>query len=151
MTEIKVQFGAGGNPLKGFENWDSDVDISQPLPYADESVSFVFIEHCLEHVTARQGFGFMQEAFRILRPGGTLRICVPTLSRIKDRAHALDLVVGHGHQMVFSHGSLIDMLFAAGFHKDQIKATSRAEIDGHWKVIGIEKDDLETLRIEARK
>ena len=37
----------------------------------------------------------------------------------------------------------------AGFR--EIKESSRTAIDGHWKVIGKEKDDRETARIVAYK
>lgn len=152
MENLKcVQFGCGGNRLEGWTNHDAEVDISKPLPYAADSVDFILIEHCLEHVDAHQGFGFMKEAHRILRPGGTVRICVPALDDIMERNHASDLILGHGHRMVYSEGSLKGMLFAAGFNRLEIVRTPWQACDGHWRVIGREKDAMETLRVEATK
>lgn len=145
----KIQFGCGGNRLPGFENHDSETDITKPLPYPDGVADFVFCEHCLEHVNGAKGFLFMEECHRILKPGGVLRLCVPHLDRISDIAHCRDLIVGHGHEMVFNESNLITMLQIAGF--DSVTITGRAECDSHWKVIGEAKDDLETLRVEARK
>lgn len=146
---MKIQFGAGGNQLDGFINHDRDVDITKPLPYSDGVADFVFIEHCLEHVNGANGFRFMEEAHRILKPGGILRICVPHLEKITDVAHCRDLIVGHGHEMVYCWDNICTMLQIAGF--DTVSPTGRSPYDSHHKVIGEAKDDIETLRVEARK
>jgi predicted SAM-dependent methyltransferase len=145
----KIQFGCGGNRLEGFENHDSETDITKRLPYDDGVADFVFCEHCIEHVSGAKGFLFMEECHRILKPRGILRLCVPHLDRITDIAHCRDLIVGNGHEMVFNESNLITMLQIAGF--DTVTITGRSEYDSHWKVIGEAKDDLETLRVEARK
>lgn len=61
--------------------WQPAIDVcwsvERPLPFADNSLEGVFTEHCLEHVTfdaCRQAIG---EFFRILQPGGWVRIVVP--------------------------------------------------------------------------
>lgn len=147
----RVQFGSGGNQLPDFINHDAEVDISKPLPYEDSSVDLVFIEHCLEHVGTHAALRFLTEAYRILKPEGVIRVCVPSLDRIRTREHARDLVFGHGHLAVYSEGSLGGMMFAAGFDRNKIIMTVRSHYDGHWRVIGREKDDTETLRMEATK
>lgn len=145
----KIQFGCGSNLLDGWTNHDRDVDITKRLPYGDGVADVVFIEHCLEHVNGSDAFKFMEEAHRILKPGGILRICVPHLDRITDVAHCRDLIVNHGHQMVYNEGNMITMLQIAGF--DSVSIVDRAPCDSHWKVIGEAKDEIETLRVEARK
>jgi len=149
INPVNIQFGAGGNILDGFINHDADVPIENPLPYQSGSVDLILIEHCLEHVDTLQGFSFMQEAHRILRPGGCLRICIPVLTSIVDRTHAADLITGHGHRMLYSPESLKHMLFAAGFDYVKMHRTFKKPCDGHWKVIGLEKDALETYRLEV--
>lgn len=149
---MKIQFCCGGNRLEGFENFDADVDITRPLPFEDERAEYIFIEHGLEHIHVHDGFHFLKECWRVLETGGVLRVCVPVLTNLKDRAHATDLIYGHGHQMVYSFSNLRDLLWAAGFTRSLVTETVRNEqVDSHWKVIGKEKDDLETLRIEAIK
>jgi SAM-dependent methyltransferase len=145
---VRIQFGCGGNRLDGFRNHDRDADITKPLPYGDAVADFVFIEHCLEHVTGPQAFGFLLEAHRILEPGGTLRICVPELARLTNEKRR-DIICNHGHLLVFCEENLRLMLEAAGF--SQIAKTVRSDIDSHWKVIGRELDDAETLRMEGVK
>lgn len=51
--------------------------------------------------------------------------------------------------VVFNLQNMIDLLHVAGF--EAVYETGRKECDSHHKVIGIAKDDLETMRIEARK
>jgi predicted SAM-dependent methyltransferase len=145
---MKIQFGCGGNFLTGWKNHDYDVNIIRPLPYGDAVADFVFIEHCIEHVTGPEAFRFMKEVRRILKDGGTFRVCVPELARL-DREAAEDIIVNHGHLQVFSEETLRLMLQTAGFR--QIVRTERSDIDSHWRVIGKEKDDKETLRMEAVK
>jgi predicted SAM-dependent methyltransferase len=91
----------------------------------------------------------MEECHRILKPGGTLRLCVPILDRIIDRTHQRDLITKHGHQMVYNFSNIKTMLEVAGF--ETVVETGRRQCDGHHKVIGEARDDLETLRVEARK
>ena len=149
---MNIQFCCGHNKLDGWVNHDSEVDITQRLPYDDNTVDFILIEHGLEHVNCAQGLQFLDEAYRILSPRGTIRVCVPTLEKIDgdmSHSHARDLCLGHGHQNLFSELTLMQMLWCAAFRN--ITRTGRKDCDSHWKTIGREKDDLETLRMEAVK
>jgi predicted SAM-dependent methyltransferase len=151
-----INIGCGTNILPDFANYDlhpSDkpgayfLDITHPLPFETDSADFILIEHCLEHVNAPDGFRFMREACRVLKLDGVLRVCVPHLERV-NKKKAADLIINHGHLMVYSLDSLVSMLIAAGF-VFAVK-TERKPCDGHWRVIGEELDNLETLRVEAR-
>lgn len=159
---MKVNIGCGANKLPGWRNFDINpkfgevLDIAtQPLPFAANSVDRILIEHVLEHVTGPQGYRFMQEAMRVLKVGGVLRICVPQLShvlRLKGREKSEDLIVNHGHLMVYCQENLELMLYTAGFRIENIRTVSWLEgEDGHWKTIGRELDAIETLRFEATK
>jgi predicted SAM-dependent methyltransferase len=59
----------------------TQLDISQPLPFADASVDWVYAEHLIEHVTMPVAVGWLTEARRVLRPGGVLRLTTPDLAR----------------------------------------------------------------------
>lgn len=146
---MKLQFGSGSNQLRGWRNHDAEVNICEALPYGDGVADFILCEHCVEHQNCAQGFHFMQECHRILKPGGTLRLCVPILDRIQDANHCRDLITGHGHQMLYCLSTMVTMLQLAGF--ETVHETGRKECDGHHRVIGIAKDDLESLRVEAVK
>jgi predicted SAM-dependent methyltransferase len=59
--------------------------IEYGLPFADNSGDFIYSSHLHEHLFRSDGQQLLREAFRVLRPGGILRICVP------DLAHAIEL------------------------------------------------------------
>ena len=78
----KLHLGCGLNILNGWENLDKDVDVSKPLPYLNNSVDYVFHEHLIEHLDEVDGYNFMKECYRILKPGGYLRISTPSIEGI---------------------------------------------------------------------
>lgn len=57
-------------------------DISQGLAFERDSFDAVYHSHVLEHLTRAQAAPFMSECFRVLRPGGILRVVVPDLEAI---------------------------------------------------------------------
>jgi len=153
MDELKIQFGAGGNLLEGWRNHDLEsdgVDIREPLPYADDTVDFILAEHVMEHVTGPEALRFLDECHRILKPGGTLRVCCPVLDELSI-SDARDIILNHGHLIFLSRDSMSELFRASKFRFGDFGETEIAECDGHWKVIGQEKDHIETCRIEATK
>lgn len=48
-------------------------DARQPLPYTDNSVSFIFSEHFIEHLNETEALNFFKECYRVLEPGGVIR------------------------------------------------------------------------------
>jgi len=174
---IKVQFGCGGNKLASWRNHDREVDITAPLPYENSTVNFAYASHVVEHVSGPQAFGFFQECNRILTIGGVLRICVPSIEQVMQRADKayftwlgnsgfgepnmrsaiMNLVVNHGHLQTFSHGTLSAMLYGAGFDNIrvcQIGDSTHEELQGleqHGKVIGQHQDWVESICVEGEK
>jgi SAM-dependent methyltransferase len=79
----KIQFGHGGHILEGWLNLEQhQADITKPLAFKDDSVDFIFTEHCVEHVTPQQGYKFLLEAHRILKPHGVIRVIVPDIEKV---------------------------------------------------------------------
>ncbi|MCD6386440.1 methyltransferase domain-containing protein [Candidatus Sumerlaeota bacterium] len=58
------------------------MDARKKLPFSTESVDFIFCEHFIEHLTKQESISFLKECFRILVPGGVIRIGWPELSNI---------------------------------------------------------------------
>lgn len=61
---------------------DSNVtnhDVTQGLPFPDNTFDVVYHSHLLEHIPYENALSFMQECFRVLKPGGITRILVPDL------------------------------------------------------------------------
>lgn len=57
-------------------------DLRQPLPLPAESCTVVYHSHVLEHFSREMAPAFLHECFRVLSPGGTLRVVVPDLETI---------------------------------------------------------------------
>lgn len=58
-----------------------EVTASSRLPFANSSVMFVYSEHMLEHLSPPAGVNFLRECWRVLAPGGVLRMVTPDLSK----------------------------------------------------------------------
>ena len=86
---IKLHLGCGEISRDGWANVDlvgagaADFiwDLREPLPFPAGSVSAIFHEHLLEHLTYWQGVSLFRECRRLLRPGGILRLGVPDFGR----------------------------------------------------------------------
>ncbi|HEX6372717.1 MAG TPA: methyltransferase domain-containing protein [Longimicrobium sp.] len=95
-----LQLGTGHNPLPGWLNTDVQVfrrghveflDATQPFPLPDAAFDYVYSEHQIEHIPLEAGEHMLAECFRVLRPGGVVRIATPDLERIAALASgALD-------------------------------------------------------------
>jgi SAM-dependent methyltransferase len=57
------------------------LDIGEPLPFADGAVSWVYAEHLIEHVPLATAVSWLTEVRRVLRPGGLLRLTTPDLAK----------------------------------------------------------------------
>jgi predicted O-linked N-acetylglucosamine transferase (SPINDLY family)/predicted SAM-dependent methyltransferase/glycosyltransferase involved in cell wall biosynthesis len=100
MTEkYKIHVGCGKHHFNGWINLDIEADnpcadlvcdARQQLPFPDKSCSLVYNEHFLEHLTVEEGLSFLKECHRILEPGGTLRIAMPSLKYIIDKYNSVD-------------------------------------------------------------
>lgn len=90
----RLQLGSGANPYAGWLNTDVVnykhdpnvvyMDATRRFPLPDAAFDSVFAEHMLEHVTYAQGQHVLRECFRVLRPGGRIRIATPSLDRLRD-------------------------------------------------------------------
>lgn len=83
----KLDFGCGTNVREGFEGVDilnfgqkHVLDVTQPWPWADESVYEANASHFIEHLKPQERIFFFNELYRVLKPGGTCFIIVPAWS-----------------------------------------------------------------------
>ena len=80
-----LDIGPGPRTKPNFINldyhWRPGVDIcwdaTKPIPLSSLSLKGVFSEHCIEHLPLAGADHLYGEVFRLLGPGGTLRIIVP--------------------------------------------------------------------------
>lgn len=62
--------------------WSRDIlvhDLRRPLPFPDASFTVVYASHLLEHLYLFEATQLLSECFRVLRPGGVIRLMVPDL------------------------------------------------------------------------
>lgn len=57
-------------------------DLSQGIPFSNNSFDVVYHSHVLEHFSKVQAKFFLKECYRVLRPQGILRVVVPDLEQI---------------------------------------------------------------------
>jgi SAM-dependent methyltransferase len=174
-TAVRINFGCGTNRLPGWKNHDAEVDIRRRLPYEDNSADFIFTEHCVEHVKYYEAIEFLRECRRVLRPGGALRITVPSIEMImrcndkeyykfttkfqkvgptaRGAMHAI--LYSHGHQTAWTESLMEATLYYVGFRgiaRHSPGQSDRPELrgaEGHHRVIGEHFNSIESLCMEA--
>lgn len=65
--------------------WSANVlthDVRRPLPFQDNSLSAIYASHLLEHLYLEEAKRLLRECFRVLLPGGFLRVVVPDLRAV---------------------------------------------------------------------
>ena len=140
----KLHLGCGDNLLSGWSNIDFngwrgviEHNLTRPLPLNAEIVKFIFSEHLIEHITRDEALALTRDCYRVLVPGGVLRLSTPNLRTIVDgylggmKAEWKDLdwqpqtpcqmlngsVRLWGHQFIYDFEELKLLLHEAGFQK----------------------------------
>ncbi len=104
-------------------------DLRRGIPLPDSSANCVYSCHFLEHLSKRDGGQLIVEVFRILRPGGLVRLVVPDLATVigmyatgeRDRMLGEFFFVDRDASELARHGYLYDfdalrtLLADAGF------------------------------------
>jgi SAM-dependent methyltransferase len=57
-------------------------DVRKPLPFADKTFDSAYALHIIEHLTPGEAVSMVNELYRVLKPGGILRISTPDLEDI---------------------------------------------------------------------
>ena len=91
-TGLKLHLGSGTVHLEGWVNIDletpqSDIhyDITRGLPLKGGSARLIYHEHVMEHISLPQGETCLRDWFRLLAPGGVVRIATPDLAYVVER------------------------------------------------------------------
>ncbi len=92
---IKLHLACGTNVVgKGWTNIDNNSDhniekkldlnwdLRKSLPYKDDYADMIFHEHFIEHLQKTEGEEFLRECYRLLKPGGAMRIGWPDTARM---------------------------------------------------------------------
>jgi predicted SAM-dependent methyltransferase len=82
----RLQVGAGRMKLEGWLNTDIEpqpgevfLDAGVVFPFPDKTFKYVYGEQVIEHLTYQEAQVFVRESFRVLAPGGRIRLATPDL------------------------------------------------------------------------
>lgn len=171
---LRLHLGSGGQPKKGWLNVDLAGDptdlawnLAHGIPFADASVDAIFHEHLFEHIPLRAGAGLMDECFRVLKPGGILRIGVPDAGELLksyvgdggyiEQIHpgrptrllaVQELFYWHRHTTMFDEDTLAFMFRASGFEDPAVRKFGDSNLD---VAPDTERRRAETLYMEVTK
>jgi predicted SAM-dependent methyltransferase len=140
-NNIFLELGSGSK--KGKNGWvtvdlsgaDISYDLSRGIPLPDGLVDRIYTSHMLEHISFNELLKFIQECFRVLKPGGEFSVCVPDAERY-IRAYQAGIYFEpemnrYGPAQINS-GSLIDQVnyiaYMDGLHKHMFDANSLINI-----------------------
>ena len=90
---IRLNFGCGQIKIEGYIGVDlyaAEADVKcdlfkYPLPWKEGEVDEIIASHFVEHVPGAIRWAFFDECWRILKPGGLLKIVVPNFK--SERAY----------------------------------------------------------------
>lgn len=177
----KLHLGSGAVILEGWLNIDFDtsfgegvypIDLRNPLPFPDKSVSMIFSEHLIEHLPKDDGLKLLQECYRVLKPGGKMRFGWPDFNKVinafikKDKKFRKGMLKHMGLNRTQSWDEFIaDMLFSwdhryyytpkllkeymriAGFSNIKQKGFAKSNLGFVWDT----RNDPDTSYLEAKK
>jgi len=76
------------NKSQGRINFDFSKGVA--FPFEDNSIKGIYTSHCLEHLFDNQVFKILEQSYRILQPGGVIRIALPDMEMMFDAYEARD-------------------------------------------------------------
>ena len=71
---------ASGSGLRLSRRPDLYADLREGLPFEDEAATHVYSNNFLEHLRREEALRHLRESFRVLEPGGRIRIVVPDVA-----------------------------------------------------------------------
>jgi len=107
MEKKYLNLGCGNRYLKEWTNLDFvktgpevvACNLSEGIPFPDSSFDVVYHSHVLEHFARDTAVNFIRECYRVLKPGGIIRVAVPDLEQIvKEYLKNLDRALGGDRQ-----------------------------------------------------
>lgn len=171
--------GAGNVRIPGFISIDSrelpELDYVTSVDkldmFQDNSVDLIYSCHVLEHFPRRATQRVLREWYRVLKPGGTLRLAVPDFEacvKVYETTKNMALLLGHlvggqdypgnTHFMVFDFTYLATLLSEVGFRnirkydwRQSIHKDYDDRSQGYYPHMNKEHGTLMSLNVECEK
>lgn len=167
----KLHLGCGKVKFNGWINIDIEDkldpvdlvwDLSDGLPFEDNSCQMVYHEHMLEHLPIDKGLFLLQECYRVLQAGGVLRVAMPSLDVLLEKASSKnwrnqDWLTWSEYQFIQTRAEMINIAFRWWGHQwlyDREELHRRLHEAGFKQVRDVEwghSDLLELRNRETRK
>lgn len=151
-------------------------DATNGLPVPQESCDVLYSSHMLEHLDRNEADRFLREAFRVLSPGGIIRIAVPDIKKLTaqynesgdadafiEATHMcvprptslaqrmrLLLVGARNHRWMYDGNSLSRLLQEHGFAEAEIMSAGQTSILNP-ESLNLHERSSESVYVEARK
>lgn len=152
---MKIHLGCGTKKLDGWVNIDSVAecepdlihDISQPLPYEDQTVDEVLAEDLLEHFDKYVRYLVFYQWVRVLRLGGKITVQVPNFKKILFK------------YFKFGYDNFVDFIFGENLWESKVYighfgshkwGYSKKTLEEFVKVFGIEPVTIEEKGLNLR-
>jgi SAM-dependent methyltransferase len=93
---LRLHLGCGPVHIPGFVNIDiapapMAMNVLWGMPFEDGQAEIVYLSHLLEHLFyPRDVMALLKELFRVLKPGGMIRVVVPDMARCVQAYQAQD-------------------------------------------------------------
>lgn len=137
-------------------------DLAYSLPFADSTVDFLYSSHFLEHLFRKDALRLLNESFRVLKPGGVLRISIPDLEYAislygkgeKDRMLAAYFFVDDDdsyyarHKYMYDYSMLSEILSKIGFKDVKRCSFQQGDVPD---LLELDNREEESLFVEAVK
>lgn len=155
---LKLHLGCGPRVIPGFIHVDAQaaphVDVVGPVDrlegFETDSADLIYASHVLEHFGRHEVQAVLNEWFRVLRPGGQLRLAVPDFAAVVQRYESEGLKDGTSglvglicggqrnaydfHKIIFDEPFLTALLRRAGFSsvsRWDWRVTEHADVDDY--------------------
>lgn len=133
-------------------------DLKNGIPLNSESIKGVFTEHCLEHVSFDVADRVIGEIWRVLKPGGIVRIVVPdgelylrTYLRkiIGDQEVSFPFSTQDQYQNVYSPIMSVNRIFRAHGHQYIFDFDCLNHLLTKWRFVAIKREAYLSGRLPA--
>jgi len=176
---MKIHLGCSDVKIPGFINIDQEykhhidyiADVSKLVMFEDNTISLIYTSHVLEHFGRHDIERVLTEWYRVLKPGGTLRISVPdfeAIVRAYQKGYEMEDLMGllyggqdkklNYHYVCFNFKYLKQLLEKVGFvdiKKYDWRKTIHKDYDDYSQAYlpHMNKEDglLMSLNVEAKK
>jgi len=151
-------------------------DAVKGLPVSDEYCEVLYSSHMIEHLDRNEVVDFLDEAFRVLVPGGILRIAVPDIKKYVEQYNQmgdadtfiksthlcvnrartfrqrfrLSWVGTRHHQWMYDGNSLVRLVEKNGFVNAEIMPAGSTKINNH-QPLNLQERASNSVYVEAEK